>query len=150
MNGKSIGKGLFAKDTGDKNEIIFHKDDYIIDYDGEIIDEIEQIKRYGSGTAPYCIGGNFIDGNIIGNSPFIDAAFMRSAGSMSNHMPQQQSNAQYEFDGDRNAHIIVAIKNIYSGEEIFCNYGDEYEFDGHYCGKHATLSSKKRVPKWYK
>ena len=146
-DGKSIGKGLFAINTGDRNEIIFHNGVVIIDYVGEIIDEDEREKRYGNGTGPYCLGGKLVDDDI--DSPFVDSAFVRGAASIINHMPLEQSNAQYQFDTVRNMHVIVAIKDIYSGEEIFCDYGDEYQLFGEYSGKHATISNKKSPPKWY-
>ena len=147
VDGKSIGKGLFAINTGDQNEIIFHNGVDIIDYVGEIIDDEEKEKRYGNGTGPYCLGGK-LDEDDIG-SPFVDSAFVRGVASIINHMPLEQSNAQYQFDTVRNMHVIVCIKDIYSGEEIFCDYGDEYQLFGEYSGKHATISNKKSPPKWY-
>ena len=148
VDGKSIGKGLFALNTGDRNEIIFHNGVDIIDYIGEIIDDDEKERRYGNGTGPYCLGGKLDDD--VTDTPLIDSAFVRGVASIINHMPLKRSNAQYQFDTDRNMHVIVAIRDIYSGEEIFCDYGDEYQLFGEYSGKHATISNKRSAPEWYK
>ena len=65
-------------------------------------------------------------------------------------MPLEQSNAQYQFDTVRNMHVIVAIKDIYSGEEIFCDYGPNYQLHGVLAGKHDTLAGHRPPPKWYR
>ena len=54
------------------------------------------------------------------------------------------------FDEDRNVHTIAAIKDIYSGEEIFCDYGDKYQLLGGLAGKHDTLAGHRPPPKWYR
>ena len=60
VDGKSIGKGLFAITTHDPEQVIFQNGQHIIDYVGEIIAEHEREERYGNGTGPYCIGGEAV------------------------------------------------------------------------------------------
>ena len=42
--------------------------------------------------------------------------------------------------------IIVAIKNIYTDEELFCDYGEKYTFVGNF----ASLKNTQPKPKWFK
>ena len=51
---------------------------------------------------------------------------------------------------DRNAPTVAEIKDIYSGEEFFCDYGDKYQLHGVLAGKHDTLAAHRRPPKWYR
>ena len=46
---------------------------------------------------------------------------------LANHKPEPEAIARYVFDEDRNTHSIAAIKDIYSGEEIFCEYGPNHQ-----------------------
>ena len=54
------------------------------------------------------------------------------------------------FDEDRNTHTVTAIKDIRSGEEIFCDYGTNYQLGGKLAGKYDTLAGHIPPPKWYK
>lgn len=151
IDNKSIGKGLFAIDTGNPEDIVFHERQDIIGYVGEIITERERNDRYGDGTGPYCIGGegNDKDEDPL-DTPMIDCALTRGVASLANHQPEPQANARYVWDDHRNIHLVIAVKDIFSGEEIFCDYGPHYQLQGKYAGKHATLAAKRPPPKWYR
>ena len=59
----------------------------------------------------------------------MDCAFTRGVAAL----------ARYVFDEDINVHTIAAIKDIYSGEEIFCDYGDKYQLHGGLAGMHNNI-----------
>ena len=84
------------------------------------------------------------------DTPLIDSAFVRSVAALSNHKPTPFCNAQYQFDEDRNAQMVVALQDIVSGEEIFCDYGGDYALTGPLAGKHNTLAATRPPPKWYR
>ena len=93
-----------------------------------------------NGTGPYCIGGED------------SCAHTRGVAAPANHKsePDANANARYVFDEERNVHIVAAIKDIYSGEEFFCDYGDKYQLHGDLAGKHDTLVGHRPPPKWYR
>ena len=150
VDGKSIGKGLFSVTTVDPNFIVFDKGVHIIDYVGEIIAEHEREQRYGDGTGPYCIGGEDSDEEKGFDTPLIDCAYTGGVAALANHKPEPEANARYVFDEDRNVHTVAAIKGIYSGEEIVCDYGDKYQLYGDLAGRHDTLAGHRPPPKWYR
>ena len=150
VDGKSIGKGLFAITTQDPEQILFENGTHIIDYVGEQLAEHEREERYGDGTGPYCIGGEDSDSEDGYDTPLIDCAFTRGVAALANHKSEPEANARYVFDEDRNIHTIVAIKSIHSGEEIFCDYGPNYQLHGVFAGTHDTLAGHRPPPKWYR
>ena len=150
INGASIGQGLFAVDTGDPEEVVFHKDENIVQYDGEIINEFEREDRYGDGTGPYAIGGSIHDEFEDIDTPIIDSAFYRCVAALANHKEDPGANAIYMFDEDTHIQWVQALRDIKSGEEIFCDYGPEYSLTGSLAGKHATLNAKRPPPKWFR
>lgn len=114
------GKGLFAfkpDATGD-NEIIFHRGDTIIEYHGESVSSADLDDRYGDYTAPYAIQHS--------RHRFEDAACWRGIGAMANHQNARRANAEYTPRRDGRV-WLRATKNIRQGQEIFCNYGVEYD-----------------------
>ena len=122
------GKGLFATNRLQNNtDVVFKKDQRIIQYRGDVINKKELDERYGiSDTAPYAYH--------INRDMFVDSACLRSAGSLANHKPLREANAKLYFSPhDRNAYI-KATKNIRNNEEIFVNYGRAYKF----AENHAT------------
>jgi len=147
VEGKSIGKGLFAVTTHDPERVIFQSGEHIVDYVGEIIAEHEREERYGDGTGPYCIEGEDSDSEDGFDTPLVDCAFTRGVAAFANHKSEPEANARYVFDEDRNVHIVAAIKDIYSGEEFFCNYGNKYQLHGDLAGKHDTLAGHRPPPK---
>ena len=80
----------------------------------------------------------------------IDCAFDRGVAALANHKPEPSANAQYQFDEDTDVHWIVAMRDIKSGEEIFCDNGPDDSLSGPHAGKHATLAACRRPPKWYR
>jgi hypothetical protein len=122
------GKGLFAFNAeADDGDIVFSKDERIIDYNAQLITLIELNKRYGNKTAPYAVQ--------INKNLYEDAGCVRSAGSIANHKPRKKTNAKlYAYRGKT---YLKAIKNIKNGDEIFVNYGTDYELDVDYKTKYV-------------
>ena len=121
-----------------------------MDYVGEIIAEHEREERYGNGTGPYCIGGEDSDSDDGFDTPLVGCAFTSGLAALPNHKSEPEANARYVFDEDRNVQTVAAIKDIYSGEEIFCDYGDIYQLHGDLEGRHNTLAGHRPPPKWYR
>lgn len=121
----NAGKGLFANRRGaQENEIVFHADDVICPYMGELTTADVLQNRYGDFTSPYGIG--------VTDRIAEDAALIRGIGSIVNHNNNNR-NINVEFQ-TRNIHrrrriVIVAIKDIRNGEELFINYGNDYIMD---------------------
>ena len=104
----------------EENAIIFKKGQFICRYDGEFIDEDELEDRYRDKTAPY--------GLMVKRNEYIDSAGQRYIGSLINHKPKSQSNAEYiAVLNQRNNHYvnIKATKNIKNNTEIFVPYFQE-------------------------
>ena len=119
-NMEGAGKGLFAYNGTKNNDIIFKgnqsKGDRIIAYNADVITHLEANRRYGNHTAPY---GVYVNKDYIE-----DAACMRSAGSLANHISHSKANAKlYSHQGRV---YLRAIKNIRNGDEILTDYGKEY------------------------
>ncbi len=121
------GKGLFATNGTSNNDIVFNKDDRIIQYNGEVLNKAELDDRYGGNnkdTAPY--------GFQVNNNKYVDSACLRSAGSLANHKPLQTANAKLYYSTGSGNVYIRATKNIKNNQEIFVNYGRSYKFiDNH-------------------
>jgi hypothetical protein len=127
----NAGKGLFAWDRhADEKDIIFKKDQAIIEYTGDIVTSAELKERYDKYTAPYGLASNF-------EGLFIDAACDRSIGSLANKpLQSSQSNAKFYYSRTRNEDgtytnkaKIRATKNIRNGQEILISYGRGYKFN---------------------
>lgn len=121
-----VGKGVFAWLAKteliheDDPDLVFKPGNIICPYMGEKIDKEELDARYpGDITAPYVIA-------LRGTNKYEDAACERGIGSIINHKPKAEANAQLITKG-RHA-VVVALKNIYQDEEIFVFYSAEYEF----------------------
>ena len=115
-NIRGAGKGLFAYNGTNNNEIVFKKDERIIDYNAEIITTEEKESRYGDNTAPYAVR---INENIIE-----DGACQRSSASIANNRPFTYSNAKF-YPYNRKIYL-KAIKNIRNNQEITIDYGNQY------------------------
>ena len=120
------GKGLFALNPiEDGDAILFRRNETIIRYTGQHINETELNRRYGDDTAPYTV--EYKKGH------FIDAACKRGIGSLANHRPSRLANAKFVLTRSRQTNRIdgvklVATKSIRNDTEIFVNYGREYKF----------------------
>ena len=112
------GKGLFAFNHKlDANDILFRKGDIICRYEGQFINEAELVRRYRDKTAPYAL--------ILKKNECMDSAHQRYIGSLINHKPKSQSNAEYgAVLNQRNNHYIntKAVKNIKNNSELFVPY----------------------------
>ena len=117
---------------------------------GEAIAEHEREQRHGNGIGPYCIGGEDIDSDDGFDTPLVDCACTRGVAALANPKPEPEANARYLFDEERNVHTVAAIKDIYSGEQFFCDYGNTYQLQGELAGKHDTLAGHRPPPKWYR
>jgi len=115
----NAGKGLFA--FGPENEVIFKKNETIIRYDGELIDDREVVNRYAEFTAPYVIE--------LKQDEFEDGALERGAGSLANQGRKNNARLGVYFKSTPHYALLKAIKNIYGGEEILVDYGDRYQFN---------------------
>ena len=124
---KDHGKGLFATNGTSNTDVVFNKDDRIIQYNGEVLNKAELDDRYGGNnkdSAPY--------GFQVNNNKYVDSACLRSAGSLANHKPLQTANAKLYFSPGNGNVYIRATKNIKNNQEIFVNYGRSYRFiDNH-------------------
>lgn len=112
---EDAGKGLFA--ISKTKEIVFRKGQTIIEYQGEKITHHELEKRYGNKTGPYAI--------TTTQDQIIDAACERSVGAIANHKASRHANAKF-FTQNKSI-ILQAIKQIKNGDEIFVNYGPDFE-----------------------
>ena len=133
---RSAGRGLFAYNRQlEKNDIIFHKDDEIIECFGEIVPESELDRRYDDDTGPYAI--KTLDGICI------DCAIKRDALSFSNHK-SRGFNAELLENEDGTRVFLSATKRIYNDSEIFWNYGTNYRFNEEENTNHTTNYIKAR------
>ena len=109
------GNGLFTA-------IDIYKHEVISIFKGEILTEIEAENRVKNGNDKYFI--NMIDGTIM-DPMFIEcfAKYANDAAAINESI--FINNAKISLDDDNNV-CIIAIQNIKSGEEIFCNYGKRY------------------------
>ena len=127
----NAGVGLFAfKKNGRVGEIIFRSGDRVGKYGGEIINEAELIRRYGTKTAPYTVQ--------LRRGLYADAGAKRSLMSMINHS-ETRNNCRFSVGRDNRANV-VAIKDIKFNKELFLDYGDEYKMDEDTCS--STNRSK--------
>jgi hypothetical protein len=140
------GKGLFAFDrTVGPNTVIFRPGDTICEYHGELITRAQADNRYGPFTAPYAVS---ITSPRDGRERAVeDAALVRGIGAMPNHFSGNMANAQLvpRYDRARRNNnngglgwftLIAAVSHIRNGEEIFVDYGDEYELGNIQQGGH--------------
>jgi len=120
----NAGKGLFAVDTTKRsNAVIFNANAVICEYMGEIISNAEIIKRYDYHNAPYAIR--------INKNRFEDASLERGIASLANHQIYGIGNAVFRPFKKNNQYFmrLIATKPIRNGEEIFADYGADYDFD---------------------
>ena len=118
------GKGVFACDPNKgANAIVFRGNENVGEliamYEGEIITRAQLNRRYKKFTAPYAIQ--------ISNNRYEDASLRRGVGSLINHTDDlAKVNCRLGIRHSRIA--IFATKNIKNNKELFCDYGEEYNF----------------------
>jgi len=118
-------RGLFA--CGKGNEVVFEKDDLIVSYIGEVLNQNELDNRYvgADETAPYT--------EDVDDDVYVDAACMRGVASLANDARPGstcvgdtcKTNAKFVSEGG-NYPFLKAIRRIRNGHEIFVEYGDFY------------------------
>lgn len=117
------GKGLFAFDVNAPSEdaVVFQANDTICPYNGQMIDKTTLVNRYGQYTAPY--------GLQTKKDTYEDAAIYRGVGSLINHKPGQSTNAKLAVNPRTGKGVIKATKKIRQGQEIYVNYGRDYQMN---------------------
>jgi len=121
---RGCGLGLFASDARRPDTAIVFayypkrkRGDFIIKYTGEVISDKETDARYGQGnTVPY--------GARLSATNNVDAACLRGAGSLANHKQRRHANARLICT--RTSVYLEATKHIRNGDEIFIDYGGDY------------------------
>jgi hypothetical protein len=120
------GKGLFAVHprSSNPNTILFKRGEVIVEYDGELISVGELNRRYDEPNADHVAPYAYHQvGQLV-----LDAACKRSIGSLINHnVSRTRKNAMFDYDARRKKVYVVATKGIHNGDEIFLDYGEEYE-----------------------
>lgn len=111
------GLGLFAHENNGQN-IVFHRNDKIVPYSGELVGNETILARYGSKTAPY--------GLKLSRLNNLDGATRRGLGTLANHQQTRKSNARFSVARNQEEAFLVATKNIRDGDEINVNYGSSY------------------------
>lgn len=134
----NAGKGLFAwnpKTAADRTPV-FKKDQLITIYEGENISNAQKNRLYGNKTAPYAVQ--------IKNDFHVDAACLRSVGSLANRsLSGQPNNSKFFIDTKSKIIRIKATKNIYHGQEIFVAYSNSYKIN-----QPRTSSQTRRTVKY--
>lgn len=111
-----VGYGVFAK-------VNIHKDDYIMEYGGRVIEFADDTTYAWSYP---CIPGGFgfekkrymIDGRLVGNeSRFVNDPLNEDAVNIK--LGLIHCNGAYH-------NIYIASKDIKAGEQLFISYGDDY------------------------
>lgn len=131
----NAGNGLFVDDSRlQKNFHGFKKDDFIAPYTpGDKYRNEAALRRATSTqrfieeerpTAVYAVNtpGGIVNAHQSNSNP----ARYANQGSSSG---RYRFNAELAFAEDRDEEWIVAIKDIRKGEEIFVDYGEDFEFD---------------------
>ena len=131
----NAGKGLFVSDKSKgPNDIVFKKNDKIVEYNGKIKTQEQLDEEYGNYTAPYAM-------NIRGTENVIDAGDKRGVGSLINHKSRTQSNCKFKDTRQNHRTVgveIVATKSIRNGQELFVSYGDDYIIEDENEVRHST------------
>lgn len=128
------GKGLFATSVPyNGNQVVFKKNETIVGYNGEIINDNELVHRYGQNTAPYALK--------VKNDTHIDCACSRGVGSFANHNNMRIVNARFSVNYRQNSVSLKAIKDIKNGAEIFVHYGELFNLNER--PKHSTVATRR-------
>lgn len=134
------GRGLFAVKNYNMSTIagnvVFKRGDFIMEYEGEIINKNELDRRYGDRTGVYVA--------TIDSDTHVDSACYRGVMSLANHSDTNANAALFVVENAAGKSVISveAIKNIRDGDEILLDYGDEYILTENYNTR--PYSSKRR------
>jgi hypothetical protein len=126
------GKGLYAyspegekimKQDRDRDPIvIFRRGDTICEYKGEDIPRQTVVQRYRHATAPYAVEKNR-------RRDATDSACKRGIGSFANTARRRNENNSVLIIEDDKPYLVASKKTIRHRDEIFCDYGPEYELN---------------------
>lgn len=109
------GKGLFTA-------IKIYKDEVISTFKGNIVSNLEAESIAKSGNDQYFI--KLLDGSILDSN--LVACFAKYANDATGYSYSEfKNNSKIALDEANNV-CLIALKNIKSGEEIFCSYGKSY------------------------
>lgn len=124
------GKGLFVLDKKQPTgTVLIKKDQTVCPYGGDLIDKATLDERYGDKTAPYAVQ--------LSKNRFRDGGCARGVGSLINH-DSRRANVAFSLNQNTKTVSIKATRNLKNGEELFVNYGREYQMrDG---SKYITIS----------
>jgi hypothetical protein len=124
------GKGLFVLDKKQPTgTVLIKKDQTVCPYGGDLIDKATLDERYGDKTAPYAVQ--------LSKNRFRDGGCARGVGSLLNH-DSRRANVAFSVNQNAKTVSIKATRNLKNGEELFVNYGREYQMrDG---SKYVTIS----------
>lgn len=117
------GKGLFAYDGTNDNNIVFKKDEKIAQYKGEHLNDKTLTNRYGDFTAPYAVK--------VKKNNFIDSAIERYTASLINSVKgtKKIKNVKLANPTNDGKIFVKTVKNIKNGEELLTSYGRDYKFN---------------------
>lgn len=143
--GDNRGKGLYADNGTNNNEIVFKANQKICDYGGERVNVTQINRRYGKDkTYPRPYVTTVSEAQNI----YEDAAIQRGIGSLANHICHSSANARLSVSGEGNnkKSILKAgggkkTKYIRNGQEILVRYDERYKIH-HNSVKHKTRYGK--------
>ena len=134
------GKGVFVYDhLKNNNDIVFYKNQIIVDYNGETYNNDELINRYGDYTGPYAVN-KFEKKNKL-EKEYIDCALHRYIGGMIN-CSDKYTNPNVKLINCGEILCFVALYDLYNHTELVFDYGNEYkmfEENSRYCTKEITI-----------
>jgi uncharacterized protein len=109
------GNGLYTA-------IDIYKDETIAVFKGEILTERQTRQRVKRGDDKYFI--NMLDGSIMDSMKV--KCFAKYANDAEGYSKSSfRNNTKIAMD-DNNQICIIAMRNIITGEELFCSYGKKY------------------------
>ena len=119
----NAGKGLFADNNTNNNDVVFREGNKICPYYGETLNKQQMDNRYGvTKTAAYAI-------QLREDETSLDAAVKRGVGSLINHKSRSYANTRFSLNRPKTEINLVATKNIRNKNELFVPYGGDYRFN---------------------
>jgi SET domain-containing protein len=114
-----MGKGLFADNGTTNDDVVFKSQAVIIEYEGELMNEMQRFQRYGNHTAPY--------GVTFNADTFYDCGITRCAAGLINHKPHSQANCKFSTNRLNNRVRIKLLpgKQIKNGQQLTVSYNSE-------------------------
>jgi hypothetical protein len=122
----AYGKGLFADNGTNNNEIVFKSGQTILEYEGEEMTRAQKLARYGTHTAPYGVQKS--------NNQYYDCGISRCAAGLINHKSHSTANSRFSVHPNLPGVRIKVQqgKTIRNGREIFVSYNSAVPGSNHY------------------